>query len=136
MRQAALVALFASVATAGWAGGAEKAEAAKAQARTRLVRSWPEPMTVSGKQTMERGPLSDEHFTVDGTLVEAWARQKSFRRKGSKDEPRSEGPRNPTVNFHKEKRSNKTHESSTDKDSQLFRKGQGKEAKLSYMGTW
>jgi hypothetical protein len=54
MRQAALVLLFASVATAGWAFGAEKAEAAKAQARTRLVRSWPEPMTVSGKQTMGR----------------------------------------------------------------------------------
>jgi transposase len=85
-------------------------------------------------EAMERGLLSDEHFTVDGTLVEAWAGQKSFKRKGSKDEPPSDGTRNPTVNFHKEKRSNKTHESRTDKDSQLFCKGRGKEAKLSYMG--
>lgn len=79
--------------------------------------------------------LSDEHFTVDGTLIEAWASMKSFRRK---DEPgKSSGdddPGNPTVDFHGEKRSNATHRSTTDPEARLMRKGKGKEAKLCFMG--
>jgi transposase len=80
--------------------------------------------------------MSNEHFTVDGTLIEAWAGQKSFQKKddGSKDEPPSEGGSNPTVNFHKEKRSNATHESTTDKYAKLFKKTSGSEAKLCYLG--
>jgi len=81
----------------------------------------------------EKKLLSDEHFTVDGTLIEAWASQKSFQKKGN---PSSHGddPGNPTVNFHGEKRANDTHESTTDPEARLYRKGPGKEAKLSYMG--
>ena len=77
--------------------------------------------------------MSDEHFTVDGTLLEAWASLKSFRKK---DEPTTppDDPGNPTVNFHGESRRNDTHQSSTDPDARLARKGQGKEAKLSYAG--
>jgi len=77
--------------------------------------------------------LSDEHFTVDGTLIEAWASQKSFQKKGNPSSQRDD-PGNPTVNFHGEKRANDTHESTTDPDSRLYRKGPGKEAKLCYMG--
>ena len=77
--------------------------------------------------------MSDEHFTVDGTLLEAWASMKSFRPKGSKQDP-PEDPGNPTVDFHGETRSNQTHESTTDGDAKLARKGAGKEAKLSYSG--
>jgi transposase len=77
--------------------------------------------------------LSDEHFTVDGTLVEAWAGMKSFRRKdGSGAGPSDTDPGNPTVNFHGETRKNDTHESTTDADARLARKGDGKESKLSY----
>lgn len=71
----------------------------------------------------ERGLLSQEHFTVDGTLLEAWASQKSFRRKDNPEFPPSDDdPSNPTVNFRKEKRSNTTHQSVTDPDSRLARK--------------
>jgi transposase len=71
----------------------------------------------------ERGLLSHEHFTVDGTLLEAWASQKSFRRKDKPGAPPSDDdPSNPTVNFRKEKRSNKTHQSVTDPESRLARK--------------
>jgi transposase len=76
--------------------------------------------------------MSDDHFTVDGTLIEAWASLKSFRRKDGSDNQPPDDPGNPTVNFHGEKRSNETHESSTDPESRLARKGNGKEAKLSY----
>jgi len=81
--------------------------------------------------------LSHEHFTVDGTQLEAWASQKSFRRK---DQPVPRGdddedPGNPTVNFHGEKRSNATHGSTTDPDARLTRKGKGKEAKLGYQAS-
>src|SRR5881392_2542327 len=79
------------------------------------------------------GLMSDEHFTVDGTLIEAWAGQKSFRRKDDDDRP-SGGPKNPTVNFHGQTRKNDTHQSTTDPDARLFRKGPGKESKLVYMG--
>src|SRR5581483_11114032 len=82
-------------------------------------------------QQAEQAQLtSDEHFTVDGTLLEACASLKSFQKKGAKRDD-SNDPGNPTVNFHGEKRSNETHESSTDPDAKLARKGSGKEAKLS-----
>jgi transposase len=77
--------------------------------------------------------MSDEHFTVDGTLLEAWASLKSFRPKDSKQDP-PEDPGNPTVDFHGQTRCNETHESTTDGDAKLARKGAGKEAKLSYSG--
>ena len=75
--------------------------------------------------------MSDEHFTVDGTLIEAWASQKSFRRKDGKGKP--PGPAG-EVDFHGEKRKNQTHASTTDPDARLFRKSKGSEAKLNYMG--
>jgi transposase len=78
--------------------------------------------------------LSVEHFTVDGTLIEAWAGQKSFRKKEEADDTPPDDPGNPTVDFHGEKRSNATHESTTDPEAKLFKKGKGREAKLSYMG--
>ena len=78
--------------------------------------------------------VSDEHFTVDGTLLEAWASLKSFKTVGTDDPPPPDDPGNPTVNFHGETRKNDTHASSTDPDAQLYRKGQGKEAKLAYLG--
>jgi transposase len=85
------------------------------------------------EQARQKNLTSDEHFTVDGTLIEAWASLKSFQRKDHKDTP-PEDPGNPTVNFHGEKRSNETHGSTTDPDALLARKGSGKEAKLSYNG--
>jgi transposase len=85
------------------------------------------------KQAQTNGLTSDEHFTVDGTLIEAWASLKSFQRKDGDNQP-PDDPGNPTVNFHGEKRSNQTHESTTDPDALLARKGSGKEAKLSYNG--
>jgi IS5 family transposase len=86
-------------------------------------------------QARAKGLTSDEHFTVDGTLLEAWAGIKSYQRKEDKNPPPSDDdPGNPTVNFHGEKRSNRTHESTTDPEAKLARKGDGKEAKLSYSG--
>jgi transposase len=85
-------------------------------------------------QAQAKGLTSDEHFTVDGTLIEAWASLKSFQRKDQKNDPPPDDPGNPTVNFHGESRRNDTHESSTDADALLARKGSGKEAKLSYNG--
>jgi hypothetical protein len=81
--------------------------------------------------------LWDEHFTVDGTMVEGWASLKSFQPKDaaerdSNDKP--DDPGNPTVNFHGQKRSNKTHQSTTDEDLRLFKKTKGSEAKLAYQG--
>jgi transposase len=75
--------------------------------------------------------MSDEHFTVDGTLIEAWASQKSFRRKDGKGKPPGAGG---DVDFHGEKRKNETHESRSDPDARLFKKSKGSEAKLSYLG--
>jgi len=86
------------------------------------------------QQAGERSLLSDEHFTVDGTLLEAWASVKSFQRKDAKPAAPPDDPGNPTVDFHGERRSNQTHESKTDPDAKLARKGKGKEAKLSYNG--
>src|SRR5271170_7790088 len=77
---------------------------------------------------------SDEHFSVDGTLIEAWASQKSFQRKDQPQQPPPDDPGNPTVDFHGEKRSNETHESTTDQDARLARKSRGHESKLAYCG--
>lgn len=86
-------------------------------------------------QARAHGLLSDEHFTVDGTLIEAWAGAKSFKRK---DQPESktppDDPGNPSIDFHGEQRRNDTHQSTTDPEALLARKGPGKEAKLSYAG--
>ena len=88
---------------------------------------------VVGEAT-ELGLMSDEHFTVDGTLLEACASLKSFKKNDGSEQPPADDPGNPTVNFHGEKRSNQTHTSTTDPDAMLARKGNGKEAKLSYSG--
>jgi transposase len=85
-------------------------------------------------QARARDLLSDEHFTVDATLIEAWASLKSFRRKDGGDEPPPDDPGNPTVNFHGERRSNATHASTTDPEARLARRGPGREAKLAYQG--
>jgi transposase len=84
-------------------------------------------------QARERGLLSDEHFTVDGTLIEAWASLKSFKSKDAPPAPPND-PGNPTVNFHGERRSNATHASTPDPEARLFRKGDAHEAKLYYQG--
>ena len=81
----------------------------------------------------EAGLSSDEHFTVDGTLLEAWASQKSFRRRDTPSEP-PDDPGNPTVNFRGEARGNDTHQSTTDPDARLYKKSRGGEAKLAYLG--
>lgn len=85
-------------------------------------------------QARHAGLLSDEHFTVDGTLLESWASLKSFRPKDTGSTEPPDDPGNPTVNFHGESRRNDTHQSTTDPDARLARKGPGKEAKLSYAG--
>jgi transposase len=76
--------------------------------------------------------LSDDHFTVDGTLLEAWASQKSFRPRD--EEPRAGGGANPTVDFHGQRRTNATHASTTDPDARLYKKARGREARLGYLG--
>ncbi len=78
--------------------------------------------------------LSDEHFSVDGTLIEAAASIKSFRRRDEEQQPPDDDPGNPSVDFRGERRSNETHQSSTDPQARLMRKGKGKEAKLVFMG--
>lgn len=77
--------------------------------------------------------LSNEHFSVDGTLIESWAAVKSMRRRDGKDEPPGPG-RNPMVDFHGERRTNETHVSPSDPEAMLARKGKGQAAKLNYMG--
>ena len=78
--------------------------------------------------------MSSDHFSVDGTLIEAWASLKSFRRKdGSDNDPDGPG-RNAERGFHKEKRSNETHQSTTDPEARLYKKGDGQPAKLCYIG--
>src|SRR5271154_6978912 len=86
------------------------------------------------EQADAQGLLSNEHFTVDGTLIEAWAGHKSFKRKGDDQQTPPDDPGNPSVDFHGERRSNATHQSTTDPEARLARKGPGKEAKLSYAG--
>jgi transposase len=78
--------------------------------------------------------LSSEHFSVDGTLIEAWASMKSFKPKDGSGEPPANGGRNAAADFHGQKRSNETHASTTDPDARLYRKGPGKEAKLCFIG--
>jgi transposase len=79
------------------------------------------------------GLISDEHFTVDGTLLEAWASQKSFKPKAGARRP-PDDPKNPTVDFRGETRRNETHQSTTDPDARLYKKATGQEAKLAYLG--
>ena len=86
------------------------------------------------EQAGAQGLLSNEHFTVDGTLIEAWAGPKSFKRKGENQHTPPDDPGNPSVNFHGERRSNATHQSTTDPEARLARKGPGKEARLCYAG--
>jgi transposase len=78
------------------------------------------------------GLLSDEHFTVDGTLLEAWASQKSFKPKGGAGRP-PDDPKNPSVNFHGQTRRNDTHQSTTDPEARLYKKAVGREAKRGYL---
>ena len=86
-------------------------------------------------QARERDLLSDEHFTVDGTLIEAWAGQKSFKRQGTDTPaPPPDDPGNPSVDFRGERRTNATHASTTDPEARLYKKAKGQEAKLSYLG--
>ena len=80
-----------------------------------------------------KGLLSAEHFSVDGTMLKAWASMKSFRAKDGSDEPPTAG-RNGERGFKKTKRSNATHASTTDKDARLYRKGAGQESRLAYLG--
>jgi len=84
-------------------------------------------------QAQSKGLTSDEHFTVDGTLIEAWASLKSLQRQ-DKNNQSPDDAGNPSVDFHGEKRGNETHQSTTDPDALLARQGSGKEAKLSYSG--
>ena len=84
------------------------------------------------RKAKERDLLSGEHFTVDGTLIQAWASLKSFRRKDEDDEGGSGGGRNATVNFHGERRSNETHRSTTDPEARLHRKSNGTAAELCF----
>lgn len=78
--------------------------------------------------------LSSDHFSVDGTLIEAWASLKSFRRKDGSDKDQDGPGRNAERSFHQEKRSNETHASTTDPEARLYKKGDGQPAKLCYMG--
>jgi transposase len=90
------------------------------------------------EQARSRKLLSDEHFTVDGTLIEAWAGQKSFQRKKTDDDvlnpPPPDPGSNPTIDFRKQQRKNDTHESSTDPQARLYKKTRGSESRLAYMG--
>jgi transposase len=90
------------------------------------------------RQARSRKLLSDEHFTVDGTLIEAWAGHKSFQRKKTDDDPlnppAADPGSNPTIDFRKQQRKNDTHESSTDPLARLFKKTRGSESRLAYMG--
>ena len=85
-------------------------------------------------QAQAAGLLSNEHFTVDGTQLEAWASLKSFQQRDAAPGEPPDDPGNPTVNFHGERRRNDTHASTTDPEALLHRKGPGKEAKLAYLG--
>jgi transposase len=86
-----------------------------------------------GARARREGLLSSEHFSVDGTLIEAWSAVKSMRRRDGKDDPPPPG-RNPHVDFHGERRTNETHAAPHEPQAKLFRKGKGQPAKLYYMG--
>jgi transposase len=85
-------------------------------------------------QARERTLLSDEHFTVDGTLIEAWAGQKSFKRRDVVSPSPPDDPGNPSIDFRGERRTNATHASTTDPEARLYKKAKGQEAKLAYLG--
>jgi transposase len=86
-------------------------------------------------QARELALVSDEHFTVDGTLIEAWAGQKSFKRKEAvPPSPPPDDPGNPSIEFRGERRTNATHASTTDPEARLYKKAKGQEATLSYLG--
>lgn len=87
-----------------------------------------------GELARQKGLLSDEHFTVDGTLIEAWAGQKSFQPRTGTPPPTDSDPGNPTVNFRGQERSNDTHASTTDPEARLYKKAPGQEAKLGFLG--
>ena len=87
-----------------------------------------------GELAREKGLLSDEHFTVDGTLIEAWAGQKSFKPRTGTAPPRDPDAGNPSVDFRGQKRTNDTHASTTDPDAKLYKKAKGQEAKLAFLG--
>jgi len=90
---------------------------------------------ITGTLARKRDLISDEHFSVDGTLVQAWASQKSFRPRDEDDQPPSEDAgRNAERNFHGKKRLNDTHESKTDPDARIYKKSEGSEAKMAYLG--
>ena len=91
-------------------------------------------LTVVLEEARRRRLLSEDHFTVDGTLLEAWASLKSFRPKERGGGTPAAGERNPSVDFHGEQRSNDTHQSTTDPEARLARKGRGKEARLCFTG--
>jgi transposase len=86
-----------------------------------------------GRRARREGLLSSEHFSVDGTLIEAWSAVKSMRRRDGKDDPPPPG-RNPHIDFHGERRTNETHMAPHEPQAKLFRKGKGQPAKLYYMG--
>jgi transposase len=86
------------------------------------------------EEARRRRLLSEDHFTVDGTLLEAWASLKSFRPKDGEGSPPTTGEKNPSVDFHGEKRMNDTHQSTTDPVARLAKKGRGKEARLCFTG--
>ena len=94
--------------------------------RDRLLTSEVAQQFFSAVLEQAKGLMSDDHFTVDGTLIQAWASQKSFRKKDGSDGDGS--------NFHDSKRSNDTHQSTTDPDARLYKKSYGKESKLAYLG--
>jgi transposase len=85
-------------------------------------------------QAERKGLTSDEHFSVDGTLIDAWASMKSVRRKDGSDDPPQDGGRNPERDFHGEQRTNETHGSTTDPEARMFRKSKGTGARLCYLG--
>jgi transposase len=91
-------------------------------------------MSVVLDQPRVKRLLSTDRFSVDGTLIEAWASMKSFKPKDGSDEPPRDGGRNREADFHGQKRSNATHASTTDPEARLYRKGRGKEAKLCFIG--
>ena len=86
------------------------------------------------EEARQRRLLSEDHFTVDGTLLESWASLKSFRPKDGGDGTPATGEKNPNVDYHGEQRTNDTHQSTTDPEARLARKGRGKEAKLCFAG--
>ena len=91
-------------------------------------------LSVVLEEARQRRLLSEDHFTVDGTLLEAWASLKSFRSKDGDDGTPTNGEKNPSVDFHGEQRTNDTHQSTTDPEARLARKGRGKEARLCFTG--